>query len=264
MPSPLVLLLVLLATTASARNRDVIRPVLREVFTNPLCAETGTCSLREFEVEVVDQKFIWGDGAYAMGPSMVARYRTDSVATLRDYVIVQFIRGCLYGSEVNARGEVERYFNIGRDHYGRAIDFHHPTWVVDSITTDPAYWSDPNETPDRHFHYLWNRRGRSTDERTAVLFGKRRPPKPELYVTDQPSGASSGHLTGPRRPTNVSLAFSTCIYRTRDVSPATPEDGAGLPKPIHCVDWSSSNIFNHATDRFESPREIDPFCLRAR
>jgi hypothetical protein len=262
----LILLLALTSLAARAEVpsgiQDEYTPWIHQTFANPDCASSGTCSLRQFEVQVDRAKFTFGDGAYSLGSSMVARYRTDSTRTLRDYIIVQFIRGCLFSSTVGQDGRVERHFNMGRDHYGKSVDFHHPEWVIDSIEAEPGYWSTPSENLDRHYFYLWNKKKGSTDERSAVLFGKKAPPTPELYVTDFPSGASSGPRTSPRSVTNSSLEFSTCIYRTADVPPTTPMTGAGLPKAIHCVRWSSSHIFDHTQDRFESPEGIDPFCLQ--
>jgi hypothetical protein len=249
------------AAHAAAEITSETSVQVRETFLNPDCARTGTCSLKEFTVEVTDEKVTFDGGSFALGPGMVARYRTSSVPKLRDYVIVQFIKGCLFSSEVGKDGKVERLLNIARDHYGKTIEFKHPEWAVDSMTTDPAYWSDPKVSRDRHFSYLWNRKAGSTDPGTAVLFGKSAPARPELYVTDSPSGASSGPLEGPRSVTNASLKFSTCIYRAQDVPRDTPSSGAGLPEAIHCVDWSSSHVFNHRTNEFESPSGIDPFCL---
>ncbi|MGK5085306.1 hypothetical protein WDW37_18625 [Bdellovibrionota bacterium FG-1] len=230
-------------------------PQMSKTLKNFACPPSGSCALKSFSVEANDYKVTLVGGAWALGTSMTARYRTDQVSQLQDFVVVQFIRGCVFNSRL-INGKVEKWLTVGRDFFGKSIRFRHPDWVIDAADTDPVYWSAPQEKKPRHYYYRWNQKPGSTADETAFAFGLKKPNVPELYVQDLPTGAD------PDYERSVSLKFSTCIFRTQDVPTHIDPSGNALPNAIACLDWASSHVLNPWTGIFESPSEIDPYCLQ--
>jgi len=64
-----------------------------------------------------------------------------------------------------------------------------------------------------------------------------------------------------RNGLNISLKFKTCLYLRKDIPRKSTPTEIDLTKAISCHDWSSSFIFNHDENKYESPEGIDSFCL---
>ena len=139
----LVFIAVLLILPARA-EKIKYENIIDKTWKNSDCKKTGTCSLKSFSVLVEDYivKFSPDDTSY--GTTMVARYRTDRVSSLEDYVIVNFIRGCIFESYLK-NGEIIKGISTSRDFFGGSVRFRHPEWVIDSVDEDPVYWSASEE-----------------------------------------------------------------------------------------------------------------------
>lgn len=258
------------------------------VFDNKECEKSGTCSLNQadftvenYRIKILEEPNPEKTAGY--GTRMFARYRTDSPATLEEYVFVQFIRGCVYETSL-VNGKVVVTYQVARHHFNPnlSVTFKHPEWAVDTDNPDPAYSSMPktasylacgtdtaspfcdiSQREARYFFLRWNTEPGSTDRKTEQLYGEKRPEIPEAYVADHPAQAffyNSNYRT-PDSARNVSLQFRICLYKARDVplqmSPADPVD---LPNPITCFEWDSSFIYDWVTGKLEHRNEIVQEC----
>ncbi|OGN22771.1 MAG: hypothetical protein A2918_01375 [Candidatus Yanofskybacteria bacterium RIFCSPLOWO2_01_FULL_42_49] len=210
----------------------------RELFENTNCIATNTCDLKQIRYLAEDYE-IMVDGGYHYGTRLFAWYITETVENLENYAFVQFIKGCQYQSTDNNNTTW-----VARDYFLERILFKHKNWVIDSIDSDPVYYSTPNS---RHFNY------KQDEEKT---YGANKPTLPELYITDRPGTAFYISPTAK----NISLAFKTCLYRTSDVPIKTTPDNINFAEPISCFYWSSSWVYNHDKDKFENPPQISPVC----
>ena len=252
-------------TPAPSRNSspaEFTGPTLTDLFTNPDCARNGTCALKSFKVERADYGLSLDVDSYWLGTKMAAHYQTQSLETLRDYAVVQFIRGCVFTSWYKD-GKATNLLSTGREHFGHEISLKHPRWVADNERADPIYGGDPS-LPDRHFYYQWNTVPGSVAGKTAHLMGESTPSTPEVYITDDPTGAAYDPTANPAtdmtRIRNATLQFQTCIFRTRDVPRDNGPEGVDRSLALHCANWMVSHVYNPVTRQFDSPTEIDPFC----
>jgi hypothetical protein len=67
-------------------------------------------------------------------------------------------------------------------------------------------------------------------------------------MIDYPAGAFVTG-TGVR---NVSLAFKTCIYRSRDVPAETQRTSVNFAQPLHCFPWDNIYTYDFAAAKFQS------------
>lgn len=245
----LAVLILLLAVPVNAQNKEPrIISRSRAVFDNINCTVTHTCDLKQIRYVVEDYEILV-DGGHSYGTRLFAWYTTDILDTLENYVFVQVIKGCQYYSsklDNNIGG-------VARDHFSERVIFNHKDWVIDSIDTDPVYFSTPKS---RHFNYKWNTKPGSTNNKTEKIYGLEKPNRPELYISDRPGTAF--YMNGNAK--NISLAFKICLYKTLDVPKTTSPDNVDFGIPIHCFYWYSSWVYNHQNNKFEGPYSISPVC----
>ncbi|MEI7528880.1 MAG: hypothetical protein WCK76_08040 [Elusimicrobiota bacterium] len=222
---------------------------------NTRCRETGTCDLKRFALVQSDfSKNHAATGRY-FGTETVLEYETDKAGSLTRYGVAQFIRGCEFHSDRKPDGETVKTLDISRHWNGKFIIYKHPDWVQDSVTPDPLDWGYETVSPERHFYY-WNSRPGRKDADRNNYYGYKKPAKPILYLHDLPGVAG---LDGTSAM-NISLQFRACIYKSADVPPNVPAEVLDFAKPLACLEWASSWVYNHAAGRYEQPSEIDPVC----
>ncbi|MDO8504334.1 MAG: hypothetical protein Q7S36_00575 [Candidatus Liptonbacteria bacterium] len=243
--------LLLLPLAAYGYDKELVFTNRRSfVFENSDCEKTKSCSLKRVEYIVEDYKVGIGD-EYTYGAQFFARYETDAVNNLEDYVFVQFIRGCMYWSRVK-NGAIVRDYSIN---YGSATDnvvFNFSDWIVDTDNPDPVYSATAPGMP-RHALARWNLVYGSLDPETSRIYARECPRFPELYIVDNPSGA---YVKKNGEAKNVSLQFKTCIYKTSDVPEALLPGGPGLGEPLNCHLWNISWVYNHALHAYEHPETL--------
>ena len=96
--------------------------------------------------------------------------------------------------------------------YGVVTDANHPTKGVDSIDTDPAYWSGGGKR--------WNY---TSENKTTAS------------ATDDPGPALSSE-----KGAVYALKFDMCVYCIDDVPAAAPQSGAGIGTAKQCIPWQYS------------------------
>ncbi len=251
------LALALLSLSALSVEARVVRerPVVK-TFTNSAatCAATESCELTEFKLSTYDYNVTFPDGV-SYGTGAFISYKTKAIEQLENFAIVQKIRGCQFESKKESDGSVSKRIALVREFFDELVPFKHSQWVIDSVDKDPMY---NNYTPaNRHGAYRWNRVAGSTDRETEVRYLNGRPARPELYVSDFPGTAFTGHGVAK----NISLEFEVCLFATKDVPQSTTPEDVNFAAPIACHSWASSFVYNHSTEKFEKKSELDPFCL---
>jgi hypothetical protein len=243
----------LVAAQSFAQSVHRGKPTI-QTFKNTNCAETNSCDLKEFKLHTYEYTVnIRGEMSY--GSNAFISYKTKEIDQLENYAIVQKIRGCNFASRKMEDGSIEKHFLYSREFFGDIVRFKHPEWVIDSVDKDLMY---NNYGPEmRHAYYRWNKKPGSYDKETEEYYFRARPERPELYASDLPGTAFV--MDGLVK--NISLQFETCIYKTSDVPLESTPDNINFATPIACHEWASSYIYNHNTEKFESKKEIDQFCL---
>lgn len=215
----------------------------------------------------------------------VSLFETSNLTCLKKFGIVQYIKGCVYNSQLNPiTGEIKRWFGHARSSRGQTVPFIHTNWEIDSVDIDPLYWSSTNlistsaETNDLRLEsYLSPLKNWQFQKEESALWEqyisldhphkffmtlseKPQPQFPILITTDLPVSSNFSY----DEATNVSLQFQTCIYELEKIpltgDPVHPEFSRSEGGPIHCFQWSHNHIFNHQLKKFEEFKEIDPYC----
>jgi len=229
-------------------------------FINSDCFKTDSCDLLQFTVASEDYTIdTHGQPNYAS--RMYAEYETDKIENLHRYVIVQFLKGCRFETMLDKDGKILKLpikLVLSFEEY---YPFRFPDWIIDSVDKDPAYFSSPGaSSKDRISKYLWSGIQWPTNRVEIYKYGLAEPVIPRLFVTDRFHPTFKGNnLTE-----NISLQFRTCIYKSADVPREANRNNTEFAVPLACLPWSSSYIYNYDTGNFDSPAEIDPFCLEPR
>lgn len=262
----------------------VIPRLQRKAF--PLAAG-AKCGLKAFSVVDYETRESVKNGEAARLSVMGAVIETTSPECLRDYGVVQFIRGCVYHARYSlpSGAELEKVFDVARHLRGPRVVFSHPGWEVDRTEIDPVYMSYPDEESRVDLYYTPRGPLRLRPDAGSLMAdykyfndpAQRRflkdteAPASAFFVGDVPEGGVS--VIDEERTVlsaeNSSLEFRTCVYRLKDV-PATgdpagegvaPENGG----PIQCFGWTSRYTFDPATRDFVTDKfsGVDPFCATA-
>lgn len=187
--------------------------------------------------------------------------KTDTTASLEDYLIVQYIRGCIYESTWDGK-TVTNLQNVVREHFSKYVPFRHPEFTIDTDNPDPAFSSFPGY--GRYAMLYWNVDPDSLDVDTAEYYGNRKAPHPVAFTSDIPGPATleEDGPSGEKRAQNTSLEFKTCVFHTRDVPLVTDETGKGLDikRALKCFNWEHKYIYDFKKKSFDVGGAIHPFC----
>ena len=224
---------------------------------------TGESSLIEFRLLEMKKKVeIVGlpPEAAAYQTDVRAVYSTREIKQIEDYAIVQFIKGCQFESEWDGH-ELKKTLTVYRNHFGKNVVFHHPSWVVDSDNADPVYSSFADL--GRFAGLRWNTDAKSLDPGTAHYYADRKPEVSTVFVTDLPGSAMIlSQEDGIVVAKNITLEFQTCLFRTSDVPKVSTPQGEGIDKQraLSCMGWTHGFVFDPGVGAIVPSSGIDPIC----
>jgi hypothetical protein len=246
----------------------------------------GACGLKRYTL--LDYELRSGaPGDRTRLTEMGAAVETTSPDCVRDYAVVQFIRGCVYHTRysVATGAQLEKVFDVARHLRGPRVVFNHPTYEVDQMDLDPLYVADTEETDRLALLYVPHTPLRLRPDRASMLADLKAFDDPSLrtflkdldhptaltYIADLPEGGviSIDEDNKTLSATNSSLDFKTCVYRVKDVptrgDPAGPDAAPENGGPLQCFTWQSRYTYDpaakdFATDAFAG---VDPFCAQA-
>lgn len=264
------------ARPAPPKN-EIIARFQQKAFPAPAA---GKCALKRFTLEDYVHVSSEGELDRSRISVMGAVIETTAPECLKDYAVVQFIRGCAWHDryELPSMTLKERTYDVARWYRGKRVVFSHPDFEVDRTDEDPVYASDPDAAFRVGMSYVPKKPLKLRSDRASLLADLRAYDRPDereflqdvssaalTFVTDVPDGgvtvlAEDG--TG-LTAANASLDFRTCVYRTADV----PESGE-MPvpdAPLACFAWHSRHVFDPAVREFrgEAAGGPDVFCASA-
>jgi len=265
-----ILTLVLLLISATAVHAQKGLEVLKqteEVYIPKAedCARDDICDLKKITFRVQSYRIpaTSAEDIELYGTKMYLGYNTASLSDITKYAVVQFIRGCVYRSELLPTNEVNNHFTVMRRHIdtpGGFILFRHPTWIVDSTDQDPLYSSNPDTPDNRHFFLQWSPQVvKGVPRQQGVLYGEKLPLLPNVYVTNSPEPAT---LDANGVAKNVSLQFETCVFKTANVSRGMRGNQENFGPPLVCFAWSHNFVYDHTQKVWQEPNGISPVCNR--
>lgn len=251
----LVLIFIILLSTSPALATERILKIQKQV--DPIEHDPLVDSF-EIEIQSKELKYDFAKGEPYYLSKMVTKIQTKQSADLSKYGVVQFIRGCLYTTRQKTDGTIEYSLENVRDFFGENVTFKHPEWVIDSVDTDPIYWSAQDQSIERVGLYRLDNPMLHARPEDRLYFYKHFTDQKAYYVRDMPTGATNyegSYL-------NNSLEFKTCLYRLSDVPEVSDPSGHDLyGKELKCFAWKSNFTFNYDLKKFEMLDSIHPFCL---
>jgi hypothetical protein len=276
---PALALSLLLGTQASAGQYSFHQ----KVFPRQIGA---ACQLTRLTMEI-NKFLIHLESGPSYFTSMATVIETNKTECVKNYAVVQWIRGCLMSQTFKkSTGELgERSFS-DRDLRGNeSVPFASADWIVDTTDVDPMYQSNSSGHGDRMDWYyaaknplkLKNDAASLASDDSVYEHANKRyflqdpavvAPK-QIFVTDMPDMANYhqeaqfdvGLVSTP------SLEFQTCVYETKDIpftgDPMKPGTPQALGGPIQCYAWDHKFNFNPVTRDFErvTTPGVDAFCL---
>ncbi len=260
-------LLVISGTSAYAQKGLEVLKQTEEVYVPQAedCARDDICDLKKITFRVQSYRIpaTSAEDIELYGTKMYLGYDTASLSDITKYAVVQFIRGCVYYSELLPTNEVINYFTIVRRHIdtpGGFILFRHPTWAVDSNTQDPLFSSDPDISDNRHFFLKWSPGAvNGIPKGQGMLYGEKIPSFPSVYVTNSPEPAT---LDANGIAKNVSLQFEMCVFKTANVSREMRGNQENFGPPIKCFSWSHNFSYDHVRKTWKEFQDVSPVCNR--
>lgn len=250
--------------------------------------KTNDCHLESFKHLAIDNQYINFGGTPGDSRSTLlgVLWETSSPDCLKDYGVVQYIRGCIYDITYDLKsGKTEKYFGHVRTSRGKTIVFKHPVWEVDTVDIDPLYasYSEPDANMANRFN--WNKYPKTDKILTNTLESKKEwetfffyskyrgymmdapASQKRIMMTDLPTGSDyrPNAYNNKDAITISSLEFKTCLYKTKDIpmtgSPASFNEPVENGGPIVCFDWSDKTKPNFAKKSLERTEKLDPFCF---
>jgi hypothetical protein len=140
-------------------------------------------------------------------------FKMKSGADEKKCVLVNWISGTAKNKDGSFR-KVKMYDNT--------VDYNFPTMRIDSLDTDPAYWSEGGTR--------WRYKPGGTDT---------------FFATDSP---------GPQTwvdGIDYDLKFKMCLHCIDDVDVGSDESGSGVKNPLKCIDWVFKAKFDAAAGKFD-------------
>jgi hypothetical protein len=259
-------LLVFLPNLAQAQTPASIKELSKRTVTMPAvkdCKTLGICDLKS--VTLVERKI---KVLLADERADFASYMTDmrfvvevaKPANIPNYGVVQFMRGCMYESELLPNGTETRDFTYVHKHFGSYKLIKHDDWVIDSSHADPL--SSSFENYGRFDLYKWNTNPKNLDADNATWYFDAKPTHGTVFKADLV--ANTGLIEGAVNPNarNSSLDLETCIFKIADLPLTSDETGAGVDKSkaLWCASWDHKFHYDFATSTVIQDKTIDPFC----
>lgn len=106
----------------------------------------------------------------------------DKASGIPNYGVVQFMRGCMFESELQTDGSVINDFTYAHKHFGRWSMIRHDNWVIDSEHADPLTTSF--EGYGRFDLYRWNKSPSDLDADNATWYYDAKPTHGTVFKAD--------------------------------------------------------------------------------
>ena len=192
--------------------------------------------------------------------ALYAWYESTGLDNLESYTYVQYLRGCVFVSQLDANMVEERGLGVTRSYFGVRTVFVHREWQIDSDDELPMFGSSKSQPLQPHYFMEWGGNPNKFPDRSQKLYGEDPPNIPRLYIRAnvEPAAHVTENVWG-LSAINHSLEFRMCLYRSKDVAGRTDKH-AFIENPIDCFSWESSFVYDFKAKKFNSPKGILPIC----
>lgn len=184
----------------------------------------------------------------------------DKASSIPRYGVVQFLKGCMFQSELLPDGTINNRFAYVHKHFGSYQLLRHDNWVVDSSHDDPLASSFENY--GRFDLYKWNKDPKSFDADNATWYFDAIPPHGTVFKSELIS--NTGLMEGTANPMarNSSIDLETCIFKIGDLPKKSDPAGTGIDrsKAIWCSQWDHKFSYDFANAKVVQDKSIHPFC----
>jgi len=231
------------------------------------CALSESCTLKSFKL-LKEDFLVWTQGEKNYGTRSAVVIETEKTQDLTEYVVVQWIKGCLFASTEKDK-KVMTSLPYSIQNQGVFVPFNFSDWTLDSPDLDPASMSPGPDYPElnRHAFYKTSPSQDYFNGDLSQYLVEKAPTKPQFFITDRPGEVAFSSQFQPSDGSppvlfakNISLQFQTCLFKAKAVATEishfqlTPNDA------IHCFNWESSFLYNFKSQKYESSSEISPAC----
>ena len=114
--------------------------------------------------------------------------------------------------------------------FNKTVDYNFPSSRIDSLDTDPVYWS----TSSGRWNYNMSAPAAGSGSGAATTFSASDSPGPTVWEDG----------------IDYDLKFNMCTYCIDDVSPTSDEKGSGVKNPQKCVAWVFKAKYDAAAHKF--------------
>jgi hypothetical protein len=253
-------------SSALAQTPASIKEVAKRIENMPAiadCKALGVCDLKK--VTMVERKI---KVLLADQRAEFANYMTDfrfvievdKAEHISNYGVIQFMRGCMFESNLEPNGTVNRDFTYVHKNFGEYKLVKHADWTIDSSHADPL--STSFENYGRFDLFKWNADPTNLDADNATWYFDAEPPHGTVFKADLIG--TTGLIESASIPSarNSSLEFETCIFKIDDVPLASDVSGTGVDrsKAIWCAKWDHKYSYDFTSGKVVADKVIHPFC----
>jgi hypothetical protein len=177
-----------------------------------------------------------------------------------NYGVIQFMKGCMFESEVLSDGTEAKNFSYVHKHFGEWSLVRYDDWTIDASHADPLATSF--EKYGRFDLYKWNTDATNLDADNATWYFDAKPKHATVFKAELI--ANTGLIEGAATPSarNSSLDLETCIFKISDVPVTSDSTGRGVDKSkaIWCATWDHKFHYDFALGKVVQAKTIHPFC----
>lgn len=227
------------------------------------CRTLGICELKSAKMVEQKVKVLLPNerpefASYMTGISFVVQ--VDKPANIPNFGVVQYLKGCMFESELMPDGTQQHRFIYVHKLFGKYELIHHDNFVIDSSDMDPLATSF--EGYGRFDLYKWNANPKNIDSDAGTWYFDAKPPHGTVYKADLV--ANTGLVEGTTNPTarNSYLELETCLFKIADLPLTSDAQGTGVDrsKALWCAAWDHKFGYDFATHKVTKETAISPVC----
>jgi hypothetical protein len=184
----------------------------------------------------------------------------DKADSIPRYGVVQYLKGCMFQSELLPDGTINNRFAYVHKHFGAYQLLRHDNWVVDSSHDDPVASSFENY--GRFDLYKWNKDPKNLDADNGTWYFDAKPPHGTVFKSELISNTGLMEAPGNPMARNSSLELETCIFKINDLPLKSDAVGSGIDrsKAIWCGQWDHKFSYDFANGKVVQDQLIHPYC----
>ncbi|MBN8540235.1 MAG: hypothetical protein J0L82_07605 [Deltaproteobacteria bacterium] len=261
-----VSILLLGSGLAKAQSSASIKEISKRTVQMPRitdCKKQDVCDLKSVKIVERKLKVLLPDERPEFASYMTDfRFvlQLDKPSSIPRYGIVQYMKGCMFQSELLPDGTVSNRFAYVHKHFGAYQLVRHDNWVVDSSHDDPV--TSSLENYGRFDLYRWNKDPKSLDADNAAWYFDAQPPHGTVFKSELLLNTGLMEGTGNPMARNSSIELETCIFKIGDLPLKSDAAGTGIDrsKALWCGQWDHKFSYDFANGKVVPDQAIHSYC----